>query len=291
MLSAIAPDLENSEQRRHPLFLKKLLNLGLPWLGNLVNRFLSVGGMCYFINEDGIKTRVYIYNYFALLHGGPFRAKWVLRAYSQDGKRTLEKKGELYQSETISIEMGAFARELGPLGLCMVHLYPAEGGITIRNSYMTHFFIEYYTASSESLLHSLGHPVPKLHKVNDYITSSIQPGSDALLLVSNSCYRAFHYPKKLFTKGIRIGLTNARRQYRSFDLKPILPLATEKVDLRKEWPDLNDFLAGQPALLQICGPNVLYSPLVIQTNPNGSLALDHFQGGDWHDTDAVNVAC
>jgi hypothetical protein len=280
-----------ANRQQHPLFLSMLRDVRVPWVAHLANRFLSAGGMCYFMEEEGVKTRMYIYNYFAFLNGGPFRAKWQLRAYSGDGKRTMVQKGEISQSETITVEMEPFARKLGPLGLCMIHLIPAEKSFITRNSFMTHFFIEYYTSQAESVMHSLGHPVPKVHKVNDYITTSFQAGGDAYILVSNSCYRRFHYPAKLFKNGFRISLRNSKGESRHYEMKPLLPLATEKVNLRKIWPDLDAFTLGKPVVIQICGPNVLYSPLVIQSKPHGYIAMDHFQGGEWHDVESPAAAC
>jgi len=281
--------MNDLKERRHPLFLTKLKDIKVPLLARLANQFLSVGGSCYYMNEDTIKTRLYIYNYFALLNGGPFHTVWWLTVYSQDGKRKLEKKGNFAESQTITVEIEPFAETLGALGLCMLHLYPAESAYTIRNSYMTHFFVEYYTPKAAAVIHSLGHVVPKFHKANDYITSSIREDEEALLLVSNSCYRSFRYPKQLFERGVRIELRNTQGQTRHVDLDPILPLACRKINLRKIWPDLNSFVMGKPIVLRVCGPNVLYSPLVIQIGSNGSIALDHFQGLDWDEYDSSFV--
>jgi|GEM_PF-2179861 len=279
------------QDRQHPLFASRFRNLGFSWLANQANRFLSAGGMCYFINDGTIKTRLILHNYFAFLSGRPFHIRWVLRIYSTDGKRMIEKQGTMMDPDTQTIEMEPLVSDLGPFGLCMVHLYPAEGGLIVRNSYMTHYFIEYYTDHAESLMHSCGHPVPKIHQVTDYITSSIEEESQALLLVSNSCQRVFRYPKSLFEKGVRVRIKNSQNQWRHFDLEPILPLGSIKVDLRHLWPDLNTFLDRKPALIQVCGPNVLYSPLLIQTNAQGYIAMDHIQGGDWDDVDVTSAAC
>jgi hypothetical protein len=278
-------------KEQHPLFLTKFRSLGTPWLAKLANTFLSAGGMCYVINDGGIKTRIYLHNYFALLNGGPFRVAWKLELYSSEGKLLLTRKGEMMHAETLPIEMDALSQDIGPVGICMVHIDPLESSFILRNSYMTHFFIEYYTSKAESLMHSCGHLIPKVHKVTDYIASSIRRDSEAILLVSNSCYRRFHYPKKLLEKGVTISFKNHRGELLHHDLDPIMPLASRKVDLRRIWPQLDDFLDNQPALIQVCGPNVFYSPLVIQMKPDGYIAMDHVQGGDWDDYDDAAAIC
>jgi hypothetical protein len=278
---------------QHPLFKAKWMSLGNHQLARLANRLLSVGASCYYFNENDMKTRLYLFNYYALLNGGPFGARWELSVYSTDGKRVRKQQGELprNQSAPITFELEPLTRDLGPFGLCMVHLCPNEGSQVMRNSFATQFFVEYYTPQSEALLHSLGYTVSKMHKVTDYITSSIRAENEALLLLSNSCYRTFHYPKALSRQGIRVELRNSKGEIRHQEIEPIQSLACRKVDLRKLWPDLDVFLAGQPALIRVCGPNILYSPLIIQRKQNGAIALDHFQGGDWDEYESGPVVC
>src|SRR4051812_47440758 len=114
----------------HPLFQGRLFNLKMPWLRDLANRYLSFGGACYYLNEEGIRTRFHIYNYFALFNGGPFRCRWTLRAYAEDGKRFVERQGEIDAQKTETIEIEPLTRSLSPRGICMVYLDPIQGSQT-----------------------------------------------------------------------------------------------------------------------------------------------------------------
>jgi hypothetical protein len=279
------------EQLQHPLFRGKFKDLGFPFMARTANRFLSVGGVCYYLNDSRIKTRVYIYNYFSLLNGGPFPVEWTLRVYSTDGTKWTEKKGELAESQTIAIDLDTMARDLSTFGLCVMHLYPARQTQSMKNSFTTHFFVEYSTSNAEALLHSLGHLVPKLHKAEDYITSSIREDGDPVLLVGNCCYRSLHYPKAIREQRIHIEILNFKRETRRFRIAPIPPLGCQQIHLRETWPDIDTWLGGKPALIRLCGPNILYSPLIMQSAKDGFIGLDHFQGLDWDEYDANAPAC
>src|SRR5690242_13423811 len=115
---------------QHPLFQKNITDLKLSWITGLANRFLSTGGISYYLRDEGVQTRAHLFNYFALLNAAPFRAAWRIRVYNADGKRYEEKSGTFKGMETVSIELDGLSDS--PHGVCLAHITPTDGGRTVR---------------------------------------------------------------------------------------------------------------------------------------------------------------
>lgn len=270
----------------HPLFSKRFFDVKLRSIRNLLNGFLSDGGAGYYFLAEGIRTRLYLYNYFALLSGNSFPAEWQVRFYSTDGLRSRTVRGKFEGEETVVLDAERYAQGLGDMGICIAHIRPMKGSFSMKVSYQTIFFMEFFTPSGRSFIHSFAYPVPKLYQAHDILISSMTPTADSFLLVSNSCDRFFGAPAIIRKRGFSIELENYRGDMRRVELPPVTPLSCRIIHFRELWKDLGDFLGDEPAIINISGPNLLYSPLFVQKNIKGSVAMEHFQGLMWEDIPA-----
>src|SRR3989344_3152356 len=113
-----------SGPNHHPIFVQQLsLPKGAPSGKKQERR--SRGGAHYYINDPatGMRTRVYLHNYFSLLTDADLPAKWRLAVYGRDGAFLSESTGRLSRSQTAIVELAELPR-LDQYGMVFVHIDP-----------------------------------------------------------------------------------------------------------------------------------------------------------------------
>lgn len=250
----------------HPVFKTKLIDLKSYSLAKLANKFLSLGGVSYYLFDEQHSTRVVLFNYFSLLAGGDFLAEWKVDLYSTEGERIFSKKGHFEKQEQAVVDLDDI-RPASPYGIVVVYINTLNGGITMKQAYDSVFFTEHYSRNSphHDIAHSLRWPTPVKHEYS--ITGhgfSFLPNATPFLLVGNSLNRAYNFPKH-YSKP-RIIAINSKGVSKIGSVELIPPMGCRKVDLVKTIPGLREHFGDEPGMIQIKGLNILRKPFFYQTD-------------------------
>lgn len=251
----------------HPIFGQRLINLKNSRLAKLANKFLSLGGVSYYLFDEEFSTRVVLYNYFSLLAGDDFGAQWRVDLYSSEGKKIFSKKGYFKKEEHAVIDLDDIKPD-STHGVVVAYINTLNGGgEIIKQPYDSVFFTEHYSRTSENhdIAHSLRWPTPVKHEYN--ITGhgfSFLPDATPFLLVGNSYNRAYSFPR--YYSNPVVTAVNFRGDSKVGLVDPIAPMGCAKVNLLKIIPGLREHFGEEPGMIQIKGLNVLRKPFYYQTN-------------------------
>ncbi len=255
-------------------FLQKLVERKKHRATALVSHaLLSMGSIGYYMNgELGWKTRLFIYNHFALLNDDNFGVFWEALFYSKDGRLLARKEGKFTGPETKMIEVADIG-ELDTYGIVVVHIKDADQKYMLHDLYSSVFYTQYYLPGTTQtvMAHCLsGAPKASHYTVNHMSTSWVTPaGFRPYLFLANSC----RFQKILHRPCGRADITfiNHEGKKKTITLPPFKGLVCLKIDLFEKYPELREHLGVKPYAMKVVGKNILHKPFLLQTD--GKVAI------------------
>ncbi len=229
---------------------------------------LSMGSIGYYMNgELGWKTRLFIYNHFALLNDSNFGVLWEALFYTKEGVLVARREGRFIGPETVVIEVSDIP-ELDTYGIVVVHIKDADENYMLHDLYSSVFYTQYYLPGTTQtvMAHCLsGAPKASHYTVNHMSTSWITPsGFKPYLFLANSCrfQKLFHGP----CARADITFINYQGKKKTITLAPFKGLMCLKIDLFAQYPELREHLGTRPYAMKVVGKNILHKPFLLQTD-------------------------
>lgn len=230
---------------------------------------LSIGGISYYLNTDGIFTRIFLYNYFNLLANEKYKTKWEVDLYSQKGRLLKKLVGVFEGPETVVLDT-AIIHGLDKYGTIHTKIKASHPLHMLRDPYTTTFFNEYYMGADDKkgiIAHSLGAPAAIHYEYHRYSSGwSIKPGFKPYLLIASGCkYHKIGHGK---CSGARITFINSKKEKMELELEKLKPMEMRRLDLFQLLPGLTDHLSDKGFSIVIEGENILSKPYLYQSDGN-----------------------
>lgn len=244
---------------RNPYFQSKLRpRRGFP--KGFLDKAASVGGSSYYLNGEGIFTRIYVHNYFHLLSGGPFEASWIVDLYSPSGKRTKRFTGQFKGPETVVIDLRN-EKNIPEFGVIHTRIITDEKTEVIGEPYTTTFFNEYYRLVPDKgiFAHSLGAPAAAHYPYERVSLGWMNTeGFRPHLLIASGCqYNRIGHSA---CADCTVTFVNSKKENREIKIGPLKTMACLNVDLFAYDPGMEAHLGREPYYIKFKGKNVLSKP-------------------------------
>lgn len=227
-----------------------------------------MGSIGYYLHtEDGWRTRVYIYNHFALLNDAPFQAAWEARFFTRAGDVAARRTGTFVNPETVILET-ADIPGLDQYGIISVHIKDAKTDRMLHELYSSVFFTEFFVPGTKKsiMAHCLSGSPKASHCGMDHMSTSwtTPAGFRPTLYLGNSCrFQSFFHPA---CGHAAVTFINHRGEKKTIQLKPLPQLGCQKVDLFGQFPEIEPHVGSGPYSMHVLGKNILHKPFMTQTN-------------------------